>query len=224
MKKVIYEDINSEELLKKKALIEYTRLSQDVISQRRIRFFKILFVLLIALIIRGVFGPIYIKNIFGYPSSNNRYFDVKVNGKSLKDTSYELQHNLPIIPFFLYFRSSYEDSLLYVNEPLTGFYEFYGNKIIIDIDSYECYYGKDRIKCRYFNDIKPKKKKIKLKNMEIYRINNGYGQVYKGKFTSDISKYLEKKGSYNLIVDCEYNHTKCKIIFDIKKMNDTNNL
>ena len=163
MKKYLFKDENIYDVEKKKASFNYIKLSHDLIVQRRIRFFKILFVFLIALIIRGIFGPIYIKNIFGYPSSNNRYFDVKVNGESLKDTSYKLQHNLPIIPFFLYFRSSYEDSSLYVNEPISGFYEFYGNKITVDIDSYECYYGKYRIKCKYFKDVKPEKKKIKLK-------------------------------------------------------------
>ncbi|MBR5662820.1 MAG: hypothetical protein IKX00_04120 [Bacilli bacterium] len=211
------EHIYSEE--RRQATLDYIRLSQDVNEQKKIKILKIIFIFLIVLIIRGIFGPIYIKNIFGYPSSNNRYFDVKVNELSLKNTSYKLIHSFPIVPFFVYLKSTYEDTLLYANEPITGYSEFNNEKIIIDIDSYECYYGKNRIKCRYFKDIKPEKKPIKLKNMEIYRISNGYGQVYKGKFKNDISKYLEKSGLYNITIDCEYNHTKCQINFNIKKIN-----
>ena len=98
------EHIYSEE--RRQATLDYIRLSQDVNEQKKIKILKIIFIFLIVLIIRGIFGPIYIKNIFGYPSSNNRYFDVKVNELSLKNTSYKLIHSFPIVPFFVYLKST----------------------------------------------------------------------------------------------------------------------
>ncbi len=186
--------------------------------KKRIEKKYIIFTLILLLILcRVIFGRITIRNIFGYPSSNNRYFEVMINDSYLPDVPYTLTSYTPIIPFVLYLKSTYSDSSLHDEPPITGHHTVTSEKVILDVKSYECYYGKYRVKCKYNDDYKRKYKDIKLSKLTIFRTDNKHGVVYSGKYKNDISKYLTKKGQYNIKIGCNYNNTQCEMNFYIIK-------
>lgn len=189
--------------------------SRDIREQMLIRLFKVLFVILIIAIIVGIHGPFVINNFFGYPSSSNRLYELKINDRLVNVNSY-YSFKVPIIPYVLYVDSNNDDDF-FVNETY-GAAEFdLNNKFNIELNTYECYYQNNRVRCRDFKD-KTKKKKYHLKEISITKMKDDgeSSVVYKGKYLKDISKYINEEAYYDINFYGSYGFTKFEVNTTIK--------
>lgn len=180
----------------------------EIREQRRIRLFKLLFVLIIVIIIRGINGPFIINNPFGYTSTSNRYFEIKINNKPL-DSSYMLHFKIPLIPFMLYFDSSFGSSYEYYEDYSLAPVFDHTKDVKLKLNTYECYYDGHRTTCNSWKD-KTKKKKYHAKKMVIYKYDSEGDSkiVYKGKYKENIGKYIDSEGGYEVVIYGRFNLTK----------------
>lgn len=124
---------------KMKNLLEINKINREIKKGRKRKWFLIvLTVLILFSIVKLFFGTIEISNILGYPSSNARFYKVKVNGDAIS-VNYTLTHRIPVIPFILNFNSSYYGGSSITGDSDTEYLSNDSNEYIIDIESYSCY-------------------------------------------------------------------------------------
>lgn len=63
-------------------------------------------IIAVIFIIKFTFGAIELNNIFGYPGSKARFFEVTLNNTKIS-VDYNLKHRVPIVPFLIIFNSYY---------------------------------------------------------------------------------------------------------------------
>ncbi len=96
-----------EEELKKEAILEYMKSTNELHEERKRKFIIIsLTIIFVIIVIKVSFGTIELYNIFGYPSSKARYYKVTVNDKQVA-VSYTLRRKIPLIPYLINFNSTY---------------------------------------------------------------------------------------------------------------------
>lgn len=194
--------------------------SHELREQKIIKILKIIFVVAIILIIRGIAGPLVINNPFGYPSSVNRFYEIKINNKVL--ASYSLYNiKFPIIPLFIYVKSSNDDMF---DEDLDEEELFFGDSYYMDFNTYECYYQRRRVRCRSYKD-KTKEMKYKLKYVTLEKIGDESKILYKGKMIHNITKYIDEPGTYWLMFEGSFGLTNFSVEaqFNIVKQMDMEN-
>ncbi len=206
------------EQIKKEALKEYVESNREYINGAKRKFgiiFGIIVIILVA--IKVFFGTINIPNIFGFPSSEARYYIVKVNDKQVP-VSYNHRHRIPIIPFFVNLDSHYLG-----NNYIEGDYGFTFNddnlnEYIVTISSNSCYYeNKYQVECTKNTQDMKENTDTKYTNMKITRITNPHETVYDGKVLKDIKTYLTKKGQYHIEITAKYGLNESKVYFYFEK-------
>lgn len=194
-------------------LLEINRLNR-IIRSKRLQ--KVLLVVIILIAVKLIFGTINIYNIFGYPSNKARFYKVTVND-TLVTVSYSSSHQIPIVPFFINFNSSYigSSSIDGDNDPIVS--DDGSLKYIINIASYSCYSGERQVECK--NDTQDMKinDDTKYSNLKISRLTKPFITSYDGKFINDITPYLKDKGRYYVEITAKHGLVTTKIYFDFDK-------
>lgn len=189
----------------------------EIRYKERKRITKIIIFVVVVILLRIFFGSLILPNIFGFPSGYNRYFLVEYNEKPLS-VEYKLENKMPIIPIFVYMKSTYEGASYYTKENIENFYVTDEEDIKLSIKTYACFSGKTRVKCDYYENYTKKEKDIEFTDMEIVRTSKPYETVYKGKYVPNIGKYLEKNGHYTINITGKYGRTNAYITtYVIKK-------
>lgn len=206
------------EMIKKEALHEMRILNRKIKIERQLKwFFSIFAIVLIIVVIKVFFGTIEIKNIFGYPPGETRFYKLSVNGKVIT-TNYNLKHTIPIVPFLVDFNSYYlGTSNVTGDEDGTYFYHDNSEKYIIDISSYNCYKDGYRVECKDEDRDMKENHDTKYTNLTITRTNNPYEEVYNGEFINDITPYVSDKGVYCVEVTAKYSLVETKVYFYFKR-------
>ena len=103
-------DEKSMEKHRNELMSEMSQLNREIVSSRRKKFAIVSIVLVLLIIfIKTVFGTIQIYNVFGYPRDRIRFYKLTVNDKAIS-VDYNLNHNIPIVPFLINFSSNYVGS------------------------------------------------------------------------------------------------------------------
>ena len=214
-KKVIYEED------KRKITIDMMETNSTIRGTILIKLFKVILILLVFAIIRGIFGKIEIENRYGmYPASKNRYFLATINDKPV-NVNVELKFDFPVVPFLIYIKNHYSYVSEYVKDDYEE-YEIYNVKdtdknLIFNIKSYECYFKGYRNTCTTFDATDKKEKPLKIKSMVIQSSDE---IVYDGKYVEDITKYIAKDGYYSITLEGKYNWTEFIIFFNLEKSSE----
>lgn len=209
--------IKKEEIEKAKTevLKEMNEIEKEIKKTRRKKFLKfILFVVVIASLIKIFFGTIEINNFLYYPPNKVRFYKVTVND-TLISAEYYIRHKIPIIPYLVHFNSYYY-GINYVEEYEHGpyFYDDGSKEYLIDIKSYSCYAGNYQIECsNYEPEIMKKNDDTKFTNMKITRTTKPYEEVYNGKFINNITPYIREKGTYTIEITAKFSLVETKVDF-----------
>lgn len=210
---------------KKVAFQEYVKSTKDCYKERKKKFIIIgLIVFIIVSIIKTFFGTIEIYNIFGYQSSNARYYRVTVNEKQVA-VSYTLRRKIPLIPYLVNFNSTYLGNSN-INNDDTGpfFYADNSTKYLINISSYKCYYNNTQIECTSNTQTMKETNDEKYSKITIQRISNPREVTYQGKFINDITQYIKENGQYHIEITTKQNFNETKIYFYFNNFIKNNNV
>ena len=201
-------------MIKKEALIEMNQLNKEIKVERTIKTFIIcLIIITLVTIVKMFFGTVEINNIFGYPSSKGRFYKLSINNEIIT-TDYTLKHTIPLIPHLVNLNSYLiGSSNIIEDKDGTYFYPNNSEKYIIDIKSYTCYKEGYRVECKDQNREMKETDDTKYTNLTITRTNNPYEEVYNGKFTNDITPYVQEKGVYCVEVTATYSLVETKVYF-----------
>lgn len=217
-KSSLYTEEEMEEM-KKEAFREYTKSNGEYIKNLRKRIGIIIGVIIVIVtLIKILFGTINIPNIFGYPSSNARYYIVKVNNQQIP-VSYNHRYRIPIIPFLINLDSHYLGNNYVEGYDGFTFYDDGSNEYIVTISSNNCYYkDKYQVECTKNTQQMKENNDTKYTNMKITRITNPYEIVYEGKVIENIEPYLTKKGQYHVEITAKYGFNESKVYFYFEKL------
>ncbi|MBE6139271.1 MAG: hypothetical protein E7174_02025 [Firmicutes bacterium] len=198
---------------KKKILLEINKEKAEINSNNK-KNIIIIFVIIIFLFItiKICFGTINIYNIFGYPANKARFYEVTVNNNKTS-VEYVLIQKIPIIPFLVNFNSKYAGANIIEKNKGFEVYADDSKEYLININSYSCYSGEYQIECKNINQNMKKNNDTKYTNLEIVRVNNPYEKIYNGKYISNITPYIQKKGMYYIGITAKYNLVETKIFF-----------
>lgn len=218
-------ELNNEELtkkeeeLKKEVIREYMKSSSEMIKKRNRKIIIIsLLVILIIIIIKIFFGTIELYNIFGYSSSNARYYKVTVNNKQVA-VSYISTHKVPIIPFLVNFNSVYLGNSHIVGNDDVSFQADSSKIYITGISSYSCYHEDIQTECKNNQQEMKENKDEKYSLLTITRITNPREVVYQGNLVEDISPFITKKGEYHIEITAKHGLVETKMHFYLEKEN-----
>lgn len=202
------------EKIKQEALIELLKTNQEIRKERKKRIFKIsIVVVLVTAVMKIFFGTIELYNILGYPPSKVRYYKLTVNGEQI-ETSQNVRHKIPIIPFLINFNSyCLGNSDIVGDERGHNFIADGSEKYIIDISSYSCYFHKTQVECKNNEQEMKKNKDTRYTKMIITRTSNPYKILYSGNYVNDISPYVKKKGIYHVEITANHFLNEDKVYF-----------
>ena len=172
----------------------------------------------VILVLRIIFGPVNIPNIFGYPSSSARYYKVLINEEHIP-VNYNLKHTIPIIPFMVNINSFYLGNNYVVGSNNDSEYIYYEEIMNIKISSHSCFSKKmnTQIECKYDSQITKENKDEKYTNLAITKIGKEYGSAYNGEFVNDIAPFIKEKGRYHIEITSKHGLVETKIYFYVDK-------
>lgn len=201
---------------KKEILIEMNKTNSEIRKEKKKRVFIIISIITISiLLIKIIFGTIYIPNVFKYPFNKTRFYKVTLN-EELISTEYYLTQRLPVLPYLIYLEREYFDSYIikgdndgvrYVGDHL--------DKFIVNIESYSCYFKNSQTKCKDINSNMKKNDDTNYKRLEIWRYSNPVEKMYDGEFINDITPYIKGKGRYTVVIYADYSFIETKISFSL---------
>lgn len=198
-----------------KALKEYNESNNRYIKYKNKKLLAIILTIsIIIILIKITINTINIPNIFGYPTSNVRYYNVLLNNREI-DVSYITRNRIQIIPYLINFDSYYSGILLSKNNTDVN-QTMDEEKYLIDIESYSCYYlEKYQTKCEKYNQYMKKNNDTKYTNLKITRTSNPYEIIYNDTFKEDITNYITKKGVYVIEITAKHGNTITIVNFNI---------
>lgn len=173
-------------------------------------------VVLVFSITKIFFGTIAFNNPFGYPPSKARFYEFKVNGQKIS-VSYQLKHEIPIIPFLVSFNSYYSGFSYVTGDDDLYVLDNHSLKYKLTIDSYSCFAGDYQVECKNDNQTMKKNNDTKYTKLKIVRTSNPREEVYHGKFQEDIAPYVKEKGIYYIGVTAQYGFVETEIYFYFDK-------
>lgn len=203
---------------RKEAYVDINSLNHEIKIDKRKKIIKIsIIVIVLVILFKLIVGILEITNVFGYPPNKVRFYKVTINDNPTS-VEYELKSKVSIIPFFVNLNSYYLGGS-YVKDDSDGSYFELTNeeKLIIDISSYSCFSKEYQIKCIYNDQYMKENNDTKYTNLKIIRTGNPYEEIYDGKYINDISKYITKKGVYNILITASYSNVETVVNFYIKK-------
>lgn len=206
------------EKLKKEAFYEYAKTNNEYIKSTRKKFTIILIIVIFVIAsIKFFWGTINLPNVFGYSSSNARYYIVKVNNKQVP-VSYNHRHRIPIVPFLVNIDSYYLGNNYIEGYDGFTFYDDNSDEYIISINSNSCFYqDKYQVECTKNTQNMKENNDTKYTNMKITRITNPHEIVYEGKVVKNIKTYLTQKGQYHVEITAKYGLNESKVYFYFEK-------
>lgn len=165
----------------------------------------IILILIISIIIK--LGPITLK-----ASHNTLDYNLSINNIILDKYNIQEEYRSPIIPMILYWSDS--SNIKYDNDIIEEFTteDNYNLNLIIN----KCLKDNKEIDCnKTYNDKQEINYNKKNYNLEITKDSKN-NIVYKGKFTNDITTYINKPGIYYILIEGKNKKIKDKIETTIK--------
>lgn len=204
---------HDDEKNRREAFFEYAKTTNELYKERKKKFLIVSTgIIFIVLFIKIFFGTLEIYNIFGYPSSNARYYKVTVNDEQVA-VSYVLRKRFPLIPYLINLNSTYLGNSYIKNTDNEQYYVNDSDKYIIDFESYNCYYNDVQIECKYNDQTMKKNNDEKPTKMIITRITNPHEEVYNGTYIEDITSYIREKGQYCIQIITKHGLVTSEVYF-----------
>ena len=202
----------------RKILLEIFETNSEIKNDKNKKILIIVSIIFLFIIFIKLFlGTLDIPNIFGYPQNKVRFYKVSMNGETIS-TEYFLTQKIPVIPYLINLKSkTFGQNYVLTDEDGTYFVAKELDKLIIDIESYSCYYDKYQVGCKDSSDNMKKNNDTKYTRLIINRNSKPFKEVYNGKFINDITTYIKDKGVYGISITAEYAFVETEITFSIRK-------
>lgn len=212
-------DVMSEEQKRIELLKEINTLENEIRKDNKKKLQKkFLIILLIIFIIKFFWGTIEIYNIFLYPESKSRLYDVSINNEKIATESL-IHKRVPIIPYIIYYNSFYGSMNYITGDENIWYINSNQEELKLKINSYSCFYKNVQIKCDYENYNNDMKLNTDTKYIHLLVRKNDRPQkiIYDGVYTDDLTNFASEKGSYYIEIIAKYSYfIKTKISFNLK--------
>ena len=200
---------------KNEAIKSLYEINNELKSQRKKKFLKIVLPIVILFILFKIFiGEINLNLLVYY---NHRLYEVTLN-KELITVCVDEHRKTTIIPYIIYNNYVGLHCFHQDNEGSTGNTFKLGEEIHITIHSFECFNSTNtKMACypNYKNSIKKETNDTKY-SLRIVRNYKGETVKYDGKFVNDITNYFTEKGTYSISVTAEHGNVKSVVSFSVK--------
>lgn len=202
----------------RKILLKIFKTNSELKREKKKKILIIISIILIFVVFIKLFlGTLDIPNIFGYPQNKVRFYKVSINGNAIS-SEYFLTQKIPLIPYLVNLKSkTFGQNYVLDDDDGSYFVAKELDKIIIDVESYSCYYDKYQVGCKDSNSNMKKNNDTNYTSLIINRNSKPFKEVYNGQFINDITQYIKDKGVYVVNIKAEYSFVETEVTFSIKK-------
>ena len=199
---------------KQEALKELIKINNDVRKERKRKIIIITIIIGVSFLLFKLFiGQIDINSPNIIDQHKNRLYQISLNSEKITIGVEEVERKT-VIPFVIYLKH-HSSHTFFGNDSLT--YKL-GNKITLDVKSFECYTKEDfQLSCVSDNGNLIKKEMNDLKyHLYIKKNSKGEKVFYDGKLIDNIGDYLDEVGSYHISIVAKYKNVESTIYFDLR--------
>ena len=224
------EELKKDNSKERKIIIKNQQKTVKSILKKRRKIYLIIFlIVLLYIIFKLTLGGLHLSlGIIdaATPYNKGRLFKVQIND-TIVGSNITNNHSIPIIPTILYLDNHSYGSYYVKNNHFYNIKKI-NNRYILNIESYSCYYKNNNVETicdldntQEINDKMYSKlnNDVKYTKLSIYDYTSNKN-IYVGKYTNDLTPYIEDDGNYLIRIIAKYKNVASIIELDLKMQED----